>query len=90
MALEQTDLPVERLLRSDEEAQQYQQQMLFDQAKAQAQAQAFALVEQLERQGLPPEQIQQQLLMLLSKTVPATMEPGGQPAAAIPPQGAMQ
>ena len=64
--------------------------MLFDQAKAQAQAQAYALVEQLERQGLPPEQIQQQLLMLLSKTVPATMEPGGQPAADMPPQGAMQ
>ena len=91
VALEQTDLPAERLLRSDDEAKQYQQQMMLDQAKAQAQAQASALVEQLERQGLPPEQIQQQLLMLLSKTVPATMGPGGQqPGAAMPPQGAMQ
>ena len=91
VALEQTDLPAERLLRSDDEAKQYQQQMMLDQAKAQAQAQASALVEQLERQGLPPEQIQQQLLMLLSKTVPATMGPGAQqPGAGMPPQGAMQ
>ena len=89
VALEQTDLPAERLLRSDDEAKQYQQQQMLDQAKAQAQAQASALVEQLERQGLPPEQIQQQLLMLLSKTVPQGMGPGGQPGA-MQQQGAMQ
>ena len=63
--------------------------MGFMPTSAQAQAQASALVEQLERQGLPPEQIQQQLLMLLSKTVPQNMGPGGQPGA-MQQQGAIQ
>ena len=63
VALEQTDLPAERILRSEEEAKQYEAQQM----QAQAQAQAQALMEQLQRQGMTPEQIQQQVLLLLAQ-----------------------
>ncbi len=77
VALEQTDLPAERILRSDDEAQQYQQQ----QAATQAQAQVDALVGQLQKQGMTPDQIQQQMMLLLAQL----FQQAGNPAA----QGAM-
>lgn len=86
VALEQTDLPAERLLRSDEEAQQYQEQQMLAQAKAQAQAQAEALAEQLQRQGMTPEQIQEQLLLLLAQVTQA-LPGGGTPSTPGGPQG---
>ena len=63
MALEQTDLPVERILRSDEEAQQYRQAR----ASMQAQAQVQALAAQLEQQGMAPEEINRQMLLLMAQ-----------------------
>lgn len=81
VALEQTDLPAERILRSDEEAQQYEDQQMQAQAKAQAQAQAEAFVEQLQRQGMTPEQIQQQILLVLAQLT-QSMQGGGQGIAA--------
>ena len=68
VALEQTDLPAERILRSEEEAKQYEAQQM----QAQAQAQAQALMEQLQRQGMTPEQIQQQVALLLAQLSQAT------------------
>lgn len=69
VALEQTDLPAERILRTDDEAKQYQQDMLMQQAEAQAQAQVQALMDQLQKMGMPPEAIQQQLMQLLGQTI---------------------
>ena len=63
VALEQTDLPVERILRSDEEAQQYRQAR----ASMQAQAQVQALAAQLEQQGMAPEEINRQMLLLMAQ-----------------------
>jgi hypothetical protein len=67
VALEQTDLPVERILRSEDEAKQYEEQQM----RAQAQAQTEALIEQLQRQGMTPEQIQQQVVLLLAQLTQA-------------------
>ncbi|EGW50096.1 hypothetical protein HMPREF1022_02918 [Desulfovibrio sp. 6_1_46AFAA] len=80
VALEQTDLPAERILRNEEEAKQYVEQQMRAQAKAQAQAQTEALMEQLQRQGMTSEQIQQQVLLLLAQLAQAAS--GGQ--AGIP------
>lgn len=63
VALEQTDLPAERILRTDEEAQQYQQELKAMQAQANVQA----LVQELEKQGMTPEQIQQQMVLTLAQ-----------------------
>lgn len=82
VALEQTDLPAERILRSDEEAEQHQRQQMLEQAQVQAQAQTQALMEQLQRQGMTPEQIQQQMLMLLAQL--AQSAGGGEAAAPAP------
>lgn len=71
VALEQTDLPAERILRNEEEARQYEEQQMRAQAMAQAQAQSEALIEQLQRQGMTPEQIQQQVLLLLAQLMQA-------------------
>lgn len=79
VALEQTDLPADRLLRTDEEADEFQQQQMLMQATAQAEAMSQALVAELQKQGATPEQIQQQLMLLLAQ----------QQAQAIP-QGGMQ
>lgn len=82
VSLEQTDLPVERILRSDDEARQYQQQ----QAAVQAQAQVQALVAQLERQGMTSDQINRQMVMLLAQL---STQAGGQamPMTSDGPQG---
>lgn len=80
VALEQTDLPAERILRSDEEAQQYR----MEEQAMQAQANVQALVQELERQGLTPEQIQQQMLMVLGQ-MQASMQQ--QPQGALPQGG---
>lgn len=66
VTLEQTDLPAERILRSDDEARQHQQQ----QAAMQAQAQVQALAAQLEQQGMTQEQINQQMLLLMAQLSP--------------------
>lgn len=71
VALEQTDLPAERILRNEEEAKQYVEQQMRAQAQAQAQAQTEALMEQLQRQGMTPEQIQQQMVLLLAQLAQA-------------------
>ena len=63
VALEQTDLPAERILRTDDEARQHRQ----DQARMQAQAQVQALAAQLEQQGMTPDQINRQMLLLLAQ-----------------------
>lgn len=63
VALEQTDLPVERILRTEEEARTHEAQTQA--AAARAQAQAF--VQELEARGMPPEQVQQQLLLMAAQ-----------------------
>ena len=63
VAFEQTDLPVERILYTKEEAARHQQEQ---QAQA-AQANVQALVQELQAQGMSPEQIQQQLVMVLGQ-----------------------
>lgn len=63
VAMEQTDLPAERILRSEDEAKQFQQEQQIMQTQANVQA----LVDELQKQGLQPEQIQQQLLMVLGQ-----------------------
>lgn len=65
VALEQTDLPAERILRTEDEANQYQQDMLMQQAQAEVQA----LMQQLQQSGMTPEQIQQQLMIVLGQSV---------------------
>lgn len=80
VALEQTDLPAERILRSDEEAREYQMQ---EQAM-QAQANVQALVQELERQGLTPEQIQQQMLMVLGQMQGAMQQQNALPQGELP------
>ncbi len=75
VAFEQTDLPVERILYSKEESQRRRQEM----QQAGAQANTKALVQELQQQGLPPEEIQRQLLMLLAQLGP---QAGGLPSAA--------
>lgn len=84
VALEQTDLPSERLLRTDAEATAYQQQQMEMAAQAQAQASAQALADQLQKQGMPPEQIQAQLLALLAQQHPSGA--GGETPAGVPQQ----
>ena len=85
VALEQTDLPVERIMRTDEEARQYQQ----EQASMQAQAQVQALVGQLEQQGMTPEQINQQIVLLLAQ-LSARTSGQGQPSPPAANGNAMQ
>ena len=63
MALEQTDLPAERILRTEEEAEQYQR----EQQQAQAEANMQALMSALASQGMSREQIQQQMLLSLAQ-----------------------
>lgn len=72
VTLEQTDLPTERILRGEDEARAYQEQ----QAAAQARAQVQALAGRLQQQGMTPEQIGQQMLLLM-----AQLAPGASPAA---------
>ncbi|MEG2005766.1 MAG: hypothetical protein RR014_07005, partial [Bilophila sp.] len=67
VSLEQTDLPSERLLRTDDEAKEYQQQQMHMQTQAQAEATTQALVAELQKQGATPEQIQQKMLLLLAQ-----------------------
>lgn len=59
VALEQTDLPVDRLLRTKEEAQAFEAQ----QQAAQAQAQAEAFARELTARGVPEEEVRRQLLL---------------------------
>ena len=80
VALEQTDLPAERILRSDEEAQEYR---MREQAM-QAQANVQALVQELQQQGLTPEQIQQQLLMVLGQMQGAAQQQNALPQGGLP------
>lgn len=75
VSLEQTDLPVERIMRSEDEARQYQQ----EQSSVQAQAQVQALVGQLQQQGMTLEQINQQMMLILAQLAPG-MEGKGQVA----------
>lgn len=71
VALEQTDLPAERILRTEDEAEQYQR----EQQQAQAEANVQALVRELGRQGMTPEQIQQQMTLLLAQLSQSTASP---------------
>lgn len=73
VAMEQTDLPAERIIRSEEEAKQYQQ----EQQAMQAQANVQALMDKLQRQGLQPEQIQQQLVLLMAQMGQTALPSGG-------------
>lgn len=61
--LEQTDLPADRILLSDDEARQAQ----MEEAAMQAQAQVQAFVQELEKRGMPPEQVNQQMILLLTQ-----------------------
>ncbi|MDR1685216.1 MAG: hypothetical protein LBR82_02040 [Desulfovibrio sp.] len=65
VALEQTDLPADRLIRTDEETKEYEQQQML----AQAQAQVQAMIMELEKRGMPEEMIQMKLLMLTQATM---------------------
>ena len=87
VALEQTDLPSERVLRTEEEAKQYQQEKLMQEMQAQAQAEVEALMAQLQKMGMPPELIQKQLMQILGQTV-AEGPQGAAPATAQPQGGA--
>lgn len=78
VALEQTDLPAERILRTKEEAEQYQR----EQQRAQAEANVQALMSALASQGMSQEQIQQQMLLSLAQLSAAA---GGR--AALPQTG---
>lgn len=77
VAFEQTDLPVERILYSPEEAERNQR----DQEMANAQANVQALMQELQKQGLPPEEIQKQLFMLLAQLTSQTGGPASLAAA---------
>ena len=68
VTLEQTDLPAERILRTEKEAQEHQHQQMVMQALAQAEANVQALTAELGRQGLSPEQVQQQLMLALAQS----------------------
>jgi hypothetical protein len=67
VTMEQTDLPAERLLRTEEEAKDFEREQMLMQATAQAEAQVQTLTATLEKQGLSQEQIQQQMLILLAQ-----------------------
>ena len=54
---------MERILRTEEEARTHEAQTQA--AAARAQAQAF--VQELEARGMPPEQVQQQLLLMAAQ-----------------------
>ena len=80
VALEQTDLPVERILFTEEEADRHQ----LEQQQMAAQANVKALTQQLQAQGMTPEQINQQILILLAQLqgqapVPEQALPPSQP-----------
>lgn len=80
VAFEQTDLPVERILYTPEEAERHQK----EQQAQTAQANVQALVQELQAQGMQPEQIRQQLVMVLGQMqgqagLPVPQQP--QPAA---------
>ncbi len=68
VTLEQTDLPAERILRTEKEAQEHQRQQMLMQALAQAEANVQALTAELGRQGLSPEQVQQQIVLALAQS----------------------
>lgn len=70
VSLEQTDLPCERILRSEEEAAQYQREEQERAALIQAQANAEAFAAELEKRGMPPEAINQQLMLMASQGSP--------------------
>ncbi len=78
VALEQTDLPTERILRTEEEAEQYQR----EQRQSQAEANVQALMSALASQGMSPEQIQQQLLLTLAQ-LSAAAGGGAPPQASL-------
>lgn len=77
VAFEQTDLPVERILYSKEEAQRNQQEMQAATARANVQA----LTQELQKQGLPPEEIQRQMIILLAQLGPQQTGHQGAPGA---------
>lgn len=60
VALEQTDLPSERIMRTEEEAERH----IEEQRLANAKANVEALTEELAKRGMPPEEIQRQLLIM--------------------------
>lgn len=63
VAFEQTDLPVERILYTQEEAQRRRQ----DEQRAGEQLKVQALMQELQRQGMTPEQVRRQLVLLLAQ-----------------------
>ena len=63
VAMEQTDLPVDEILRTKEEAEAYAAQR---QAEA-ARAQVVALVQELEARGVPEEEIRRQMLLMTAQ-----------------------
>lgn len=73
VALEQTALPAERILRTQEEASEYQMQMSAMQARGNVQA----LVEELQKQGYTQEQINQQLMGMLAQITAGGMNEAG-------------
>jgi hypothetical protein len=81
VSLEQTDLPADRVLLTDEEAMQAG----AEEAAMQAQAQVEALVQTLEKRGLPPEAVNQQLLLLMRQ-----MQAQQQPLPGADGMGGMQ
>ena len=82
VTLEQTDLPSERLLRTEEEAKQYEEEQAMMQAMANAEANLQVLLQELQKQGMTPEQVQQQLVMLAGQ-----MQAQAQAAQSGPQQG---
>lgn len=80
VAMEQTDLPSERVLRTEEEAKQHIHEQMVEQAQAQAEAEVQALMGQLEKMGMPHEMVQQQLMQILAQTVAQ----GPQLSSAVP------
>jgi hypothetical protein len=67
VALEQTDLPADRLLRSEEEAKQYEAEQMQMQSASMAAAQVQELTAELEKRGATPDIIQQQLVDRLAQ-----------------------
>lgn len=75
VALEQTDLPAERLLRTNEEAEEYERKQMESAAMAQAQANMAVVMQELEKSGATPEQVQQQLVAMLAQIQGAQQQP---------------
>lgn len=89
-ALQQTDLP-DDILRTEDEARHIQEEDMRRQAQMQAEAQMQQLMAELQKQGMDPQQIQQQILLIAAQLQGGqqAMPPQASPAAGGTSPGAM-